>query len=323
MCATPPTRWRWSRRAIPASTSSGSWARTICAISTAGSAGARSCMTFPIAVIDRPGATLSFLSSVVAKTFDYARVDEGDAPRACPHAGAGLDLHPRPALVAVVERDPADWRRGRASPPGQCRVSAARPCRFCSGACQPIGDAERIWQLEPRPQPQSIQSMAAQPTPLIAIASVIVSMALIAIGNGLMFAYIPVRLGAEGFDPTWAGLIITGLSAGGLAGCILTGPLVRRVGHARAFMVLSALIALVQCRRRRRAASGSVDRRPRALRLRHMRPVHRRAELAERCRRQRHTRPGDGVLLRRLCRRARRRLCDAGAGRHQTPRMRR
>ncbi|UDL87771.1 MFS transporter [Mesorhizobium sp. PAMC28654] len=81
-------------------------------------------------------------------------------------------------------------------------------------------------------------------TPLIAIASVIVSMALIAVGNGLMFAYIPVRLGAEGFDPTWAGLIITGLSAGGLAGCILTGPLVQRVGHARVFMVLSALIAL-------------------------------------------------------------------------------
>ncbi|RWD36091.1 MFS transporter, partial [Mesorhizobium sp.] len=83
-----------------------------------------------------------------------------------------------------------------------------------------------------------------QPAPLIAIASVVVSMALIAIGNGLMFAFIPVRLGADGFDPTWAGLIVTGLSAGGLAGCILTGPLVRRVGHARAFMVLSALIAL-------------------------------------------------------------------------------
>ncbi|CDX25371.1 Major facilitator superfamily MFS_1 [Mesorhizobium sp. ORS 3324] len=85
---------------------------------------------------------------------------------------------------------------------------------------------------------------AAQSAPLIAIASVIVSMALIAISNGLMFAYIPVRLGIDGFDPTWAGLIVTALSAGGLAGCILTGPLVRRVGHARAFMVLSALIAL-------------------------------------------------------------------------------
>lgn len=38
-------------------------------------------LTFPIAVIDRPGATLSFLSSVMAKTFDYARIDEADAPR--------------------------------------------------------------------------------------------------------------------------------------------------------------------------------------------------------------------------------------------------
>jgi nicotinate-nucleotide adenylyltransferase len=38
-------------------------------------------LTFPVAVIDRPGATLSFLSSVVAKTFDYARIDEADAPR--------------------------------------------------------------------------------------------------------------------------------------------------------------------------------------------------------------------------------------------------
>ena len=38
-------------------------------------------MTVPIAVIDRPGATLSYLSSVMAKTFDYARRDETDAPR--------------------------------------------------------------------------------------------------------------------------------------------------------------------------------------------------------------------------------------------------
>jgi nicotinate-nucleotide adenylyltransferase len=35
--------------------------------------------TFPIAVIDRPGATLAFLSSTMAKTFDHARVDEHDA----------------------------------------------------------------------------------------------------------------------------------------------------------------------------------------------------------------------------------------------------
>ena len=82
------------------------------------------------------------------------------------------------------------------------------------------------------------------PTPLVAIASVIGSLALVAVGNGLMFAYIPVRLGADGFAPTWAGGILTGLSAGGIAGCLLTGAIVRRIGHARAYMVLSALIVL-------------------------------------------------------------------------------
>jgi nicotinate-nucleotide adenylyltransferase len=37
--------------------------------------------TFPIAVVDRPGSTLSFLSSTMARTFDYARIDEDDAGR--------------------------------------------------------------------------------------------------------------------------------------------------------------------------------------------------------------------------------------------------
>src|SRR5262245_29002806 len=87
-------------------------------------------------------------------------------------------------------------------------------------------------------------SKAADAPSVIAVASIIASMALVAVGNGLMFAYIPVRLGAEGFAPTWAGSILTGLSAGGIAGCLLTGWLVRRVGHARAYIVLSALIVL-------------------------------------------------------------------------------
>lgn len=37
--------------------------------------------TMPIAVIDRPGSTLSLVSSVMAKTFDHARIDERYAPR--------------------------------------------------------------------------------------------------------------------------------------------------------------------------------------------------------------------------------------------------
>jgi MFS family permease len=82
------------------------------------------------------------------------------------------------------------------------------------------------------------------PASLVAIGSVILSMTLVAIGNGLLFAFIPVKLGADGFDPTWAGGILTGLSAGGLLGCLMTGRMVGRVGHARAYMTFSALIVL-------------------------------------------------------------------------------
>ncbi len=88
---------------------------------------------------------------------------------------------------------------------------------------------------------EKLDSSAA---PLIGVAGVIVAMALVAIGNGLMYVYVPVRLGAEGYAPAWAGSILTGLSAGGLAGCLLTGWLVRRVGHARAYMVFSTLVIL-------------------------------------------------------------------------------
>lgn len=63
-------------------------------------------MTFPIAVIDRPGSTLSFLSSMVAKTFDYARVDEIDAPRlARTKAPAWTFIHgPRSLLSSTAIR---------------------------------------------------------------------------------------------------------------------------------------------------------------------------------------------------------------------------
>ena len=64
-------------------------------------------LTFPIAVIDRPGSTLSFLSSVVAKTFDYARIDEADAPRlARMKAPAWTFIHgPRSSLSSTAIRN--------------------------------------------------------------------------------------------------------------------------------------------------------------------------------------------------------------------------
>jgi nicotinate-nucleotide adenylyltransferase len=62
--------------------------------------------TLPIAVIDRPGATLAFLSSVMAKTFDYARVDETDAGRlALMRAPAWTFIHgPRSPLSSTAIR---------------------------------------------------------------------------------------------------------------------------------------------------------------------------------------------------------------------------
>lgn len=81
-------------------------------------------------------------------------------------------------------------------------------------------------------------------TPPWSVASIVVSMTLLAIGNGLLFAYVPVKLAVEGFPPWVAGAILTAMSAGGIAGCFMTGFLVRRVGHARVFAALIAIVSL-------------------------------------------------------------------------------
>ena len=80
--------------------------------------------------------------------------------------------------------------------------------------------------------------------PPFAVAGLILSMALVAVGNGLIFAYVPTRLGGLGYPPSMAGWILTGMAAGGFLGCLAVGPLVKRVGHARAFMTLAAVMLL-------------------------------------------------------------------------------
>ncbi|HEV7317361.1 MAG TPA: nicotinate-nucleotide adenylyltransferase [Ensifer sp.] len=62
--------------------------------------------TFPIAVIDRPGSTLAYLSSRMAKTFDYARIDESDARRLAFHqAPAWTFIHgPRSSMSSTALR---------------------------------------------------------------------------------------------------------------------------------------------------------------------------------------------------------------------------
>jgi MFS family permease len=82
------------------------------------------------------------------------------------------------------------------------------------------------------------------PSPPRAIASVILSMGLLAVGNGLLFAYIPVKLAEAGFPPWVAGAAVTAMAAGGLVACLVTGLGVRRVGHARAFGAMTACVIL-------------------------------------------------------------------------------
>ena len=62
--------------------------------------------TFPIAVIDRPGSTLSLLSSKMARTFDFARIDEDDSRALWKRqAPAWTFIHgPRSGLSSTVIR---------------------------------------------------------------------------------------------------------------------------------------------------------------------------------------------------------------------------
>ena len=69
--------------------------------------------TFPIAVIDRPGSTLAYLSSKMARTFDRARVDEEDAAAlAFRKAPAWTFIHgPRSPLSSSALRDRAEQEK--------------------------------------------------------------------------------------------------------------------------------------------------------------------------------------------------------------------
>lgn len=85
--------------------------------------------------------------------------------------------------------------------------------------------------------------MTKETSPL-SIVSLIVTMTLVAAGNGLLFTYVPFVLGTRHAESWFAGAAVTAVAFGGLAGCVLAGPLIRRVGHARLFPVSLALVII-------------------------------------------------------------------------------
>lgn len=63
----------------------------------------------------------------------------------------------------------------------------------------------------------------------------------IMLGQGLHSTLIGVRAGIENFDPTTTGIVISCYTGGLLCGTFLSGKLIQRIGHIRAYAVASAI----------------------------------------------------------------------------------
>ncbi len=76
------------------------------------------------------------------------------------------------------------------------------------------------------------------------ISSLLSGVALLLLGNGLLNTLLTLRGVAEGYSTTMLGLIMSGYFIGFLLGTWLAAPLVRRIGHIRAFACCAALAAI-------------------------------------------------------------------------------
>ncbi|AXV17099.1 MFS transporter [Neorhizobium sp. SOG26] len=77
----------------------------------------------------------------------------------------------------------------------------------------------------------------------LSIASIVLSMTIAAVGSGIMSTYVPFVLTQAG--ETWAASsAVPALAFGGLVGCVVGGPLIRRVGHARLFACSMAMVII-------------------------------------------------------------------------------
>jgi MFS family permease len=77
------------------------------------------------------------------------------------------------------------------------------------------------------------------------IASLLLGVAFLLAGNGLLFTLLPLRGQAEGFNAFALGLIGSAYYAGFVGGCLLGPYLILRAGHIRAFAALVALAVVV------------------------------------------------------------------------------
>lgn len=80
--------------------------------------------------------------------------------------------------------------------------------------------------------------------PVSSVFSLLISVALLLAGNGLLSILVVVRAGAEGFGSLGTGMIMSGYFVGFFLGTFSAPPLIRRLGHIRAFSVLASIAAI-------------------------------------------------------------------------------
>ena len=80
--------------------------------------------------------------------------------------------------------------------------------------------------------------------PVSSVFPLLVSVALLLAGNGLLGILLVVRASAEGFGHLGTGMIMSGYFAGFFLGTFTAPPLIRRIGHIRAFSVLASIAAV-------------------------------------------------------------------------------
>lgn len=78
---------------------------------------------------------------------------------------------------------------------------------------------------------------------LVPIAALLAGIALLLLGTGLLNIVLALRGSLEGYSDTTLGLIGSAYFLGYLAGTLLAPPLIRRIGHIRAFALFAAIVA--------------------------------------------------------------------------------
>ncbi|TVO58919.1 MFS transporter [Denitromonas halophila] len=80
---------------------------------------------------------------------------------------------------------------------------------------------------------------------ILPVSSLLLGMAILLAGSGLIGTLLGLRASVEGFTGLSLGLIMSGFFAGYIVGAFACPPLIRRIGHIRAFTAMAALAAVV------------------------------------------------------------------------------